>query len=295
MFTEIVYIRLILGGHPDDPNVRHCYVLKSENTLTNTNYYECVFKNCNSKILMRDGIKRHFNASSDRSVENYQNNFILIDIETAVKEKSNDPAYDNVKSHKLYQDVMNCFKGTNITLPTDHKEKQLQLIKYYRLKRKRESATPVCSPARFPSPRNDTSCDSNRMQQPLVSSTSMENEAPVTIEKVLNESYGKNDIEGMLKIFKIKRPHHVISANLLPVIDITDLPSDDDDNQHTQQSEKSFNNIRVKQETLEEMEKNSIDGDELLRVNTTPDRNTTIPGIFAMFFFVVIKLSHDDF
>lgn len=204
MSTKIVYIRLISGNHPNDPNVRHCYVLKSEDTITNTNYYECVFKNCNSKILMRDGIKRHFNASSERSVENYQNNFILIDIESAIKEKASDGSHDNVTSQKLYQEVMNNFKGTNITLPADHKEKQLQLIKYYRLKRKRESVTPVYSSADFPSPRNDSFFDNNRMQQSLVSSTSMENEnyAPVTIEKVLNESYDKSDIESMLIMFK---------------------------------------------------------------------------------------------
>lgn len=139
----MLFFSCTTGSDPDDPKTRHCYVLKSENKHTDISLYECVFENCNSKILMRDGIKRYFNASSARSIEDYQNNFVMIDIETKLQERATDSRYDDDSPFKLYSDVMNTFRGSNVTLPVDHKDKLVQLIKYYRLKRKRENTAPI--------------------------------------------------------------------------------------------------------------------------------------------------------
>lgn len=132
---------------------------------------------------MRDGIKRYFNADSDRSVEDYQNNFIMIDIETEIQEKACSAGYDDVTPSKLYLDVMNNFKGSNVTLPFDHKEKLVQLIKYYRLKRKRESTAPIYPAAggvNAPPDDHNASANNGEVDKSMSSPRSMHDAANVS-------------------------------------------------------------------------------------------------------------------
>lgn len=194
----------LLGSDPDDPKTRHCYILKCENKFNNTSYYECVFENCNSKILMRDGIKRYFNACSDRSVEDYQNNLIMIDIETAIKEQACSAGHDDETPSKLYHDVMNNFKGSNVTLPFDHKEKLIQLIKYYRLKRKRENTAPIYpagAGVSAPPDDNHVSTDNDEVDKSMSSPRSMHdatNVSPAVSQQSTDLCISHNKIESKI-------------------------------------------------------------------------------------------------
>lgn len=95
-------------------------------------------ENCESKLSVRDGIKRQYNGPHNHTIDEVNDLMTMFEMKKSMVIKAQSEKYDHFPPSDLYNYVINLYNGARLNLPKNHKDKSVKTIKNQRARRRRK-------------------------------------------------------------------------------------------------------------------------------------------------------------